>query len=201
MPTFDIENKYGKKIVAGIDEAGLGPWAGPMAVCACIIHDKRLLISGIDDSKKLSPLKREGIWAQMLNNPNFSFGTGIVTSEDIDAFGVVVAWQLCLKKAISMLKIWPDVCLIDGCRNIFLKKTKTENIIKGDQKSYSIAAASIFAKVTRDHIMKKIIHEEYPKYGFDKHVGYGTKLHMEAILTYGICKYHRKSYAPIAKLL
>ncbi len=203
MPTFEIEESYKHLIVAGVDEVGIGPLAGPIVACACIVVDRKLpdhLIKVIDDSKKLPLKKREEIFEMLENNPNFITGISIVQSSIIDECGLSHAWRMCVSESIRRLRIKPNVCIIDGNRNIDLNDIKTECIIKGDQISYSIAAASIIAKVTRDRIMREI-HKTCPEYGFDKHVGYGTKAHMEALKKYGPSRYHRKSYAPVAKLL
>jgi ribonuclease HII len=199
MPTFEIENKYSKQIIAGVDETGLGPLAGPLVVCACIIKTRKLpyfLSVSIDDSKKLSSQKREKIFEQIVNNENFVYGVSIVESSVIDENGLSYAWQLGISQSVSNLAIIPDVCLLDGNMQIEINQITTESIVKGDQKSYSIASASIIAKVTRDRIMQKI-HTEFPMYGFDKNVGYGTKFHLQALEKHGITPYHRKSYAPI----
>jgi ribonuclease HII len=203
MPTFTIENKYGEQIVAGVDEAGLGPLAGPLVVCACIIKIRKLphfLSVSIDDSKKLSSQKREKIFEQIVNNESFVYGISVVSSSVIDENGLLHAWQLGISQSVSNLTVIPDVCLLDGNMQIKINQITTESIVKGDQKSYSIASASIIAKVTRDRIMQKI-HTKFPMYGFDKNAGYGTKFHLQALEKYGITQYHRKSYAPIKKKL
>lgn len=201
MPTFEIENQHGG-IVAGVDEAGLGPLAGPLVVCSCIITSQLLneyLLVSINDSKKISHKKREKIFDIIACDNNFIYSLSIVSSEMIDQKGLSYAWKYGINESLSHLKVKPDIAIIDGNKKISIEGIYTDSIVKGDQKSYSIAAASIIAKVTRDRIMVKI-HEEYPQYGFNKHVGYGTKMHMEALQRFGVTKYHRRSYAPVSKL-
>lgn len=201
MPSFDFETLYNGSTVCGIDEAGLGPLAGPIVVASCCIEQLNLpddLLKGINDSKKLSKQKRERIFELLVNTSNIKYGISIVGNAIIDSIGLAAAWKKGVLEAADGLN--PDVCLIDGNRRIDIPHSEVITIVKGDQKSYSIAAASIIAKVTRDRIMLKI-HEEFPQYGFDKHVGYGTKLHMDNLAKYGPCKYHRKSYAPIRRLI
>lgn len=199
-PDFEFEKIYEGKEIYGIDEAGLGPLAGPIVVASCCIQDFRLsdeLLNSINDSKKISKKKRESLFEIITNTLNIKYGISIVENTVIDEIGLSAAW----KKGVieSVLEFNPEICLIDGSRRVEIPNCKTISIVKGDQKSYSIAAASIIAKVTRDRIMRKI-HEEFPEYGFDEHVGYGTKQHMEMLMQYGPCKYHRKSYAPIRLL-
>lgn len=199
-PNFEFEKLYKGKRIYGIDEAGLGPWAGPLVVASCCIQGLALsdeLLSNINDSKKVSKKKRENLFEVIINTPNIKYGVSIVENIIIDEIGLSAAWKRGILE--SVIDFNPEICLIDGSRRLEIPNCKTVSIIKGDQKSYSIATASIIAKVTRDRIMRKI-HEEFPEYGFDKHVGYGTKLHMENLMQYGPCKYHRKSYAPIRLL-
>lgn len=204
MPNFEIENKYISKTVAGIDEAGLGPLAGPIVVCSCVILSQSLPLSLngiIDDSKKLTIKKREKLFEIITNSDDFMYGISIVDSSYIDEFGLSIAWRHGITESVRNLTGTPDVCIIDGNKKVIIDKIEIiESVIKGDQKSYSIASASIIAKVTRDRIMQNI-HNEFPEYGFDRHVGYGTKAHFDALSKYGVTKYHRKSYAPIAKIL
>ncbi len=200
-PNFKFEKLYyrGKEIY-GIDEAGLGPLAGPIVVAACCIQGFQLsdeLLNGINDSKKISKKKRENLFEIITNTPNIKYDISIIDNTVIDEIGLSAAWKKGVIKSVA--KFNPEICFIDGSRGVEIPNCKTILIVKGDQKSYSIATASIIAKVTRDRIMKKI-HEEFPEYGFDKHVGYGTKQHMEILMKYGPCKYHRKTYAPIRLL-
>lgn len=200
MPTFDIENRYVDKIICGIDEAGLGPLAGPIVVASCVILDQALgndLLDNINDSKKLSHKKREYLFEIITNSSKIKYATSIINANIIDEIGLSNSWGNGVKESIANLNQEIDVCLIDGNRTPANLNCLVETVIKGDQKSYSIATASIIAKITRDRIMQKI-HHEFPEYGFDKHVGYGTKLHMETLGALGPCPQHRKSYAPVA---
>lgn len=199
-PDFEFEKLYKGKITYGIDEAGLGPLAGPIVVASCYIQNLELpdeLLNNINDSKKISKKKRENLFEIITNTPNFKYDISIIENTIIDEIGLSAAWKKGIKDSVANLN--PEICLIDGSRHVEIPNCKTVSIIKGDQKSYSIATASIIAKVTRDRIMRRI-HEEFPEYGFDKHVGYGTKMHMENLMKYGPCKYHRKNYAPIRLL-
>lgn len=202
-PSFDLENQH-TALVAGIDEAGCGPWAGPVVAGACIFINQQInapLLSAIDDSKKLTPKKRDLIFEQLITLPNtcFSYGVGIVSVEEIDQLLLGAATRLAMQRAISSLSIYPDVALIDGIRKPTLFQ-KVITVVKGDQKSYSIAAASIIAKVTRDRLMQQL-DKEYPAYGWKENAGYGTAYHQQALKTHGITRHHRKSFAPVAALL
>lgn len=201
MPSFEFESLYQNEIVYGIDEAGLGPLAGPIVIASCYIKDQVLsseLIENINDSKKLSRKKREYLFEIITNFESVDYGISIVDNNEIDEVGLANAWKRGIKD--SVMKKPSGVCLIDGIRKVIIPNFQTVSICKGDQKSFSIAAASIIAKVTRDSIMMEI-HNEFPQYGFDKHVGYGTKAHIEALNKYGPCKYHRYSYAPVKKAI
>jgi ribonuclease HII len=181
--------------IAGLDEAGRGPLAGPVVAC-CIIYHPGLLIEGLNDSKLLTPLKRGGIYDQIISHKDTNYALGIVEAQEIDKINILQATFLAMKEAANGLKDL-EYILIDGNQlpNLPLK---SEGIIKGDQKSITIAAASIIAKETRDKIMLEH-HKTYPEYAFSKHKGYGTKIHKEALEKYGPCPIHRKSFAPIAK--
>ena len=197
MPSFEFENLYPSEIVYGIDEAGLGPLAGPLVAASCHIQNQALsdeLLNNINDSKKLSPKKREHLFEIITNFPTIKYGIAIIENTEIDELGLSNAWRKAIEKSIEGQSA--DICLIDGNRKIFIPNCKTMSIVKGDQKSFSIAAASIIAKVTRDRIMMKL-HEEFPQYGFNSHVGYGTKQHIDALLKFGPCRYHRFCYAPV----
>ncbi len=190
----------GTRAIAGVDEAGRGPWAGPV-VAACLLFDegaarrRRGLI--IHDCKKLDAVRREAsfIWL----TKNFRYGIGVISHEVIDKIGIAVAAKLAMREAVLKLAPTAEYLLIDAFR---LKELTVpqENIIKGDQKIWSIAAASIIAKVTRDRLMMEC-HELYPQYGFDRHKGYGTKLHQVMLQKYGPCPIHRRSYEPIKQLV
>jgi ribonuclease HII len=217
QPDFTIENEYSHLIVSGIDEAGRGPLAGPV-VAACVIlnqndftgKDANALLSKINDSKKLSKIQRGKIFIEL--QQKVKFGIGIVDEKIIDDINILQATKLAMLRSFLDLQkkyqIFPNVILIDGNVVPFEKENLKEKnhiqtmsaIVKGDQKSLSIAAASIIAKETRDGIMKEL-HAQYPDYGFDKHAGYPTKFHIDQIKKLGICQYHRTSFEPIKSLL
>lgn len=180
----------GYKMVAGIDEAGRGPLAGPV-VAAAVILPQKIFIEGINDSKKVSIKKREALF-EIINEKALSIGIGIIDHTTIDEINILNATKEAMKMAVEKLSISPKYLLIDALKltDINIKQTA---IIKGDSKSISIAAASIIAKVTRDRIMDQF-NEIYPQYGFIKHKGYGTKDHYENIADYGISPIHRKSF-------
>ncbi|MHA1558345.1 MAG: ribonuclease HII [Alphaproteobacteria bacterium] len=198
MSTFDLslEKQHGN-LVAGVDEVGYGPWAGPVVACAVIIKKQAQYMTDIRDSKQLSFKKRLYVY-NLLTNDHFTiYSLGQASVEEIDKLNVLKATFLAMGRAVDGLSISPDHILIDGIRDPLLNYQSTL-IKKGDQKSLSIAAASIIAKITRDNIMKNLATEN-PFYGWDKNVGYGTKQHELAIKTYGISEHHRKSYSPIKK--
>lgn len=208
QPNFSIENNYSNFIVAGIDEAGRGPLAGPV-VAACVILNKNDFSSEINDSKKLSKKTRQKIFLELQKKSQF--GVGIVDEKTIDKINILQATKLAMLRAFYDLQkkyqINPQVILVDGNFLPFDKKIDEQEkiieilpIIKGDQKSLSIAAASIIAKETRDQIMLEI-HQEFPQFSFDKNAGYGTKFHLEKIKELGICKFHRQSFEPIKSML
>lgn len=194
------ENYYTDKVnfIVGVDEAGRGPLCGPV-VAACCILPKEYKNEHINDSKKLSEKKREIAYKEILENA-LDYGIGIVDAKRIDEINIYEATKEAMHIAISKLKISYDLILTDAMK---LQNEKVEVIplIKGDAKCECIAAASIIAKVTRDHILEEY-DEKYPKYGFKSHKGYGTKKHIEAIKQYGIIKdFHRESYEPIKSLI
>jgi ribonuclease HII len=191
----NYEKKYwkqGYQHLAGIDEAGRGPLAGPV-VAAAVILPPDFYLPGLDDSKKLSENKREQYFAAIQSGA-LDVGVGIIQADEIDTINIFEAAKKAMLTALVGLTIKPDFLLIDALK--LNAPYPQESIVKGDSKSISIAAASIIAKVTRDRIMKQI-GEEYPQYGFSRHMGYGTKEHMKAIEEYGITPYHRKSFGPI----
>ena len=189
---FEYEDKYKSfGLVAGIDEAGRGPLAGPV-VCACVIMplEQENLIEGINDSKKLSSKKREQLFDKIIEKA-ISYCIVEVDEKTIDRINILQATKMGMKNALDGLKIKPSTVLIDAV------KIDTEinqvNIIKGDAKSYNIASASILAKVYRDRLMDKFA-LQFPQYGFEKHKGYGTKLHIEMLKKYGKCDIHRDTF-------
>ncbi len=190
----EYENKYranGFKFVCGIDEVGRGPLAGPV-VAACVILPENCDILGINDSKKLSKKKREELF-DIINEKALSVGIGVVDNNVIDNINIVQATFMAMREAISNSSLAPDYILVDGNFTIPYVKIPQTSIIKGDGKSMSIGAASIIAKVTRDKMMVKYS-KEYPHYGFESNVGYGSAKHIEAIKKYGLSPIHRKSF-------
>jgi ribonuclease HII len=212
----------GYKRVAGLDEAGRGPLAGPVVAAAVIIEDKKLnqaklsrfKLDGINDSKKLRPKKREKFYS-ILTNPfrhlsaganwrmvdggwQIEWGIGRVSEKVIDKINIKNAAELAMERAVKKLKRQPDFLIIDGkyLKNHKLKTINHKLIIKADEKVFSCSAASIIAKVSRDRIMQRY-HKKYPQYGFDKHKGYPTKYHIRMLTKYGPCKIHRKSFKPV----
>lgn len=190
---LEIERSHwqrGIETIVGVDEAGRGPLAGPV-VAAAVIFPKDIFIDGVDDSKKLSEKKREKFF-HLIYEQAIGVGVGIVSHEVIDRINIYQASILAMRKAIEKLSITPQLVLADG--NSFNHDTlRFENVIDGDAKSFTIAAASIIAKVTRDSLMREY-HLQFPVYGFDRHKGYGTKRHVEAIHQYGLCEIHRRSF-------
>ncbi|MCP3896190.1 MAG: ribonuclease HII, partial [Bacteroides sp.] len=187
----ELQNK-GVTRIAGVDEAGRGPLAGPV-VAAAVILPSESIIDGLNDSKKLTEKKRDALYELVLAQADV--GVGIVDEETIDSLNIYQASRLAMKKAVLDLSSEPEHVLIDGNMRIELPLPST-SIIKGDSRSASIAAASIIAKVTRDAIMVEL-HQRYPQYAFDKHKGYPTKLHIELLETHGITPIHRQSFGPV----
>ena len=187
--------------IAGIDEAGRGPLAGPVVV-ACVVMNPESMIEGVNDSKKISEKKRERIYEVIINEA-IAYGVGIVSQTDIDRINILNATKMGLRLAIKDMEEdlkkkkrnfeKPDIILVDALTKIDTDNIPYKSIIKGDAKSYSIAAASIVAKVTRDRIMRQW-DEVYPVYGFEKHKGYGTAAHIKAIKEHGLCPLHRRSF-------
>jgi len=184
---FDMGMKY----VCGIDEAGRGPLAGPVVV-ASVILPKDSMIEGINDSKKISESKREKLYDVILQE-TISYGIGIIYQEEIDEINILQATKKGLHEAVENMEIKPNVILVDALTGIDTLGIPYKSIIKGDAKSYSIGAASIIAKVTRDRIMREW-DKIYPEYGFAGHKGYGTAKHIEAIKKYGLTPIHRKTF-------
>lgn len=188
---LDYENKYKGKRIAGIDEAGRGPLAGPV-VCACVIMplDEDKLIDGINDSKKLTEKKREELYDKIIERA-IAYSIVEVDERTIDRINILNATKHGMKRALDGLKVKPDIVLIDAVK--LDTNLPQDNIIKGDAKSYNIASASILAKVYRDRLMKELS-EKYPQYNFAKHKGYGTKEHIENLKKYGKCELHRETF-------
>ena len=181
----------GARRICGIDEAGRGPLAGPVVVAAVIMPEDSF-IEGVNDSKKVSEKKREKLYDEITSNA-IAWGVGIIDQKEIDDINILNATKKGLTTALMQLTEKPDIILVDALTGIDTLGIPYQSIIKGDAKSYSIAASSIIAKVTRDRIMRQW-DEIYPEYGFEKHKGYGTKAHIEVIKNNGICPIHRKSF-------
>lgn len=197
LPNFNEEKKLwgrGYNFIAGVDEAGRGPLAGPV-VAAAVLIDKnaKINLEGINDSKKLTENQREKFFKVLTNDENIKWGVGIVPEKIIDKINILEATKLAMLGSLEDLDC--DFLLIDGNAKIYCA-TPQKTIIAGDSKVFSIAAAGIIAKVTRDKMMQKY-HKKYPEYGFGLHKGYGTRAHFAAIKKFGPCPIHRKSFYPI----
>lgn len=188
--------KRGINYIAGIDEVGRGPLAGPVVAAAVILpRDFKLL--GINDSKKLTDKKKDELF-ETINQEALSIGIGIISAKKIDEVNIYEATKLAMIKAIKQLSLKPEHLLIDAMKlPVQIPQT---SIIKGDATSISIAASSIIAKVTRDRLMKRL-GDKYPLYGFEKHMGYGTSLHIDALNKHGATAEHRQSFAPVANVM
>jgi ribonuclease HII len=198
-PDFSFElaaQAQGFSRICGIDEAGRGPWAGPV-VAAAVILDANRIPSGLNDSKKLTEARRELLFGEIVASSLVGVGIGDEARIDRDNILATTLWAM--GEAVGQLTLQPDYALVDGNRSPQLP-CKTQTIIEGDGRSLSIAAASIIAKVTRDRLMMAL-DVQYPAYGFARHKGYGTVLHHAALLKLGPCPHHRKSFKPIAQLL
>ena len=190
------EEAYAKgfKVIAGVDEAGRGPLAGPVVAAACIFP-RGLFIEGIDDSKKLSPQKRMQLYEALTKHPEIQLGIGIIDAILIDQINILQATLQAMIAAVGALQTKPDFLLVDGLQLPSLDIPGWP-IVEGDSLSHSIAAASIIAKATRDRMMCEY-HKRWPLYGFEKHKGYGTKQHLQALAQFGPCPIHRKTFEPI----
>ncbi len=188
----------GATTVAGVDEAGRGPMAGPV-VAAAVVLPRTFRHPTLTDSKQLSKTLRNEIYVELTQDQQIDWAVGISSVETIDRDNVLVATHSAMQSAITSLKRLPDHVLIDGLlvRSITINQTA---IVKGDSKSFSIAAASVIAKVTRDRMMVNL-HNDYPQYNFAQHKGYPTAQHFAALSTYGPCPIHRKSFAPVRNAL
>lgn len=200
MPDLAFEtalHALGRRWIAGVDEAGRGPLAGPVAAAAVILPVD-FSDPGLNDSKKISATKREALYDRLTENPAVCWAVATASCEEIDHLNILRATHLAMRRAVEALDIRPDHCIIDGLpvREFPLPY---DAIVKGDGLSLSIAAASIIAKVTRDRLMREI-DREFPQFGFAKHQGYGTKAHLEALRTHGPCRHHRRSFQPVAQL-
>lgn len=191
MYAFELSaNRRGFKVVAGVDEAGRGPLAGPV-VAAAVVFAPHYKNDEIRDSKQLSPQKRESLYS-VIRNDALSIGLGVVEPSVIDVLNILQATLKAMKEAVAGLSLPVDYLLIDGINSIDLPVPQ-QTIVRGDSRSISIAAASIVAKVSRDRIME-IYHRQFPQYNFLRNKGYGTAGHREALKKYGCCKIHRRSF-------
>ena len=186
--SFDLTYKHDGLVIAGMDEVGRGPRAGPV-VTACVIMPETPVIPWVDDSKKLSESRRERTYDEIVSAA-LHIGIGLVAPEEIDRINILEATRKAMREAASAVPA--DIFLIDAVTSLGLNGQEIP-IIKGDATSYAIAAASIVAKVTRDRLMAEY-HRIYPQYGFDRNKGYGTKEHIEALKSYGPCPIHRRSF-------
>ncbi|MBQ4248466.1 MAG: ribonuclease HII [Clostridia bacterium] len=190
MTAFERETRAaGYNVIAGTDEAGRGPLAGPVVAAAVILPPEP--IEGIDDSKKLSEKKREALYDVIMERAA-AVGVGFADAGEIDEINILNAAMISMARAVENMAVKPDFVLIDGNTSRFMD-IPHRCIVKGDQKSASVAAASIIAKVTRDRLMKEY-DEKYPEYNFGKHKGYPTREHMELVKKYGPCEIHRKTF-------
>ncbi len=185
---IEFDRSYGG-VVCGVDEAGRGPLAGPVSVCACIMPTD-IPVIGIDDSKKLSEKKRESLFDAITAVADYC--VVMIDQKTVDEINILQATKLGMKRAIEGLKRTPDVALVDAVKGLDVA-VRCEAIVKCDAKSYATAAASIIAKVTRDRFMREL-DAKYPEYGFAKNKGYGTAEHISALKKFGACPYHRVSF-------
>ena len=205
MPDFNIELSYIKKVI-GLDEVGRGPLAGPVVACAFIFLDKTINpknLNFINDSKKLSLSKRNQAMKSIINlkqENKIKYSLGIASVEEIDNYNILEATKLSMERAIIKLNEPFSQLIIDGNIDLCLKNYTCESIIKGDQKSITIATASIIAKIHRDRLMS-ILSNKYKKFKWEQNSGYGTKYHLEILKNYGPTVYHRKSFEPIKSLI
>ena len=205
MPNFHIEHSLEKPVI-GIDEVGRGPIAGPVVSCACIFLDYTIDQSKLfffDDSKKTTPKKRKNAFQivhQLKSDNKLQYALGFATAKEIDLLNILEATKISMKRAVQKLKYNKANLIIDGKIDLKLSEFPSTGIVKGDQKSFSIATASIIAKIHRDRYMR-FLSLRFPYYDWKKNVGYGTKKHIEQINKKGITNYHRKSFEPIKSLI
>ncbi len=216
FPTLSEEQLLWKQpglLVAGLDEAGRGPLAGPVVAAAVVLlpnskseNRNSKWVAGVKNSKALTAKQRESVYAKLTAHKNIAYGVGIISEKIIDEINILQATKLAMVQALENLAITADYLLIDGNFTIDASRLrqgfgepKQKTIIKGDEKVYSIAAASIIAKVTRDRLMQEY-HQQYPGYGFDEHKGYGTPAHLANLTKLGPCDLHRRSFFPIRQV-
>jgi ribonuclease HII len=196
---FEMRRRAGGyALIAGIDEAGRGPLAGPVSAAAVILPDD-FTHDILNDSKKLTEKRREALYGELTSRDDVLWSLAYAEVEEIEQINILKATHLAMARAAQTLGKKPDFCLIDGLP-VPQFPLPSEGIVKGDGKSLSIAAASIIAKVSRDRLMLEYA-ERYPEYGFEKHKGYGTKQHLAALVEHGPCPIHRKTFAPVANLI
>ncbi len=201
---FDLERFFlarGCRMIAGVDEAGRGPLAGPVVAAAVVFPVEWILnglpseLAGVRDSKRLTASRRAQLYDVLVNHPSVCHAYAVVDSAEIDRINILQATHLAMQKAVANLPVVPDHVLVDGLSVSGLLQPHTP-LVGGDAKSFSIAAASIIAKVVRDRLMSEF-HARWPQYGFDKHKGYGTPAHLRALALFGPCPIHRKSFRPV----
>jgi len=200
MPDFTIERRYrdrGVVPVAGVDEAGRGPLAGPVVAAAVVLPDE-FPGEGLDDSKRLTARRRAEWFERLTGGEALHWSAAAVEPGEIDRINILRATHRAMAEAVRGLGVGPGCCLIDGLP-VPDFPWPHEAVVKGDSKSLSIAAASVIAKVTRDRLMEALA-EEFPQYGFERHKGYGTKGHLDALRRHGPCRAHRRSFQPVAQL-
>lgn len=193
----EAERAAGYYRVAGVDEAGRGPLAGPVVAAACIVPLTGRL-AGVNDSKQLSPTERRSLYHQLTSDPSFVYAIGVVDHQVIDEVNILQATIRAMLQAVNGLALQPDLLLVDGLA-LPHPTVPARKAIRGDAEYYCIAAASILAKVHRDELMVRY-HEEWPMYGFDQHKGYGTEGHRAAIEKWGPCPIHRLTFAPLKSI-
>ena len=202
MDLLKFEQQYPKgSIVVGIDEVGRGPWAGPV-VAAAVVYDSLLSkqwLTTVKDSKQLTSSKREQLYQEFIKEDLY-FGIGQASVQEIDTINILQATFLAMSRAVQQLPITPEYILIDGKQIPPFFTGSCQAIIKGDQKSLTIASASVIAKVYRDRLMATL-HQTHPEYGWNHNKGYGTRYHQQALSIHGITLHHRKSFKPIQKVL
>lgn len=199
FPQSRITNHQSALLVAGVDEAGRGPLAGPLAVAAVVFDPGRPRINGLDDSKQLTPERREALYARIVERA-LAWHVVLIEVEEIDRINIYQATMLGMRRAVEAVAHVAGLARIDGNRLPKGLPCPAEALVGGDASDRSIMAASILAKVTRDRMMREL-HTQYPLYGFDQHKGYSTPAHLTALKTHGPCPLHRRSFAPVREAL
>lgn len=205
MPDFELENEV-KGVVAGVDEAGRGPWVGPVVAGCAVFLSREVdewLLANLNDSKKIAKKKREKLYELILAEAakgNMLIGVGEASAREIDEVNILNATFLAMKRAVDNAGVFPDMVLVDGNREPRGIEFPVKAVVKGDAKSYSVSAASILAKVYRDRLMENMA-KIYQGYGFEKNAGYGTKEHIAGLRKFGVTPEHRRSYAPVKEFL